>query len=336
MRPVECPMQILNTFRIFCQYEPLMRERLGNSFRLLYASQEHQPEIFELLPETEVLISNRFTAEYAGPCRRLRLLHTPGAGLDKIDIAAIPPGVRLCQSFGHGPSIAEHVIMVTVALLRRLFLVDRSLRAGQWLAPQADPAEGLLEPLCGKTVVILGTGEIGAAVAEKCRAFDMHTVGVNRTARPVGQSFDEVHPLAELPSVLAKADVLVVAVPLDAGTRGLISAGELRVMKPTALLVNVARGPVVDEEALFCALSAGSLGGAAIDVWYDYPSPGSSFRLPSRFPFSELGNVIMTPHISGVAKTTFDRRVEDLLFNIESLAAGRPLRHEVRLGNRPT
>ena len=324
-------MLILNTFRIFRQYEPLMRERLGDSHRLLYASQEDEPGILELLPQVEILVSNRFTKEYGERCPRLGLLHTPGAGLDKIDLAAIPPGVRLCQSFGHGPSIAEYVIMAMIALLRRLLRIDRSLRDGKWMAPQADPAEGLLEPLSGKTVTILGTGEIGRAVAGKCRAFEMRTIGINRTGRACGAAFDEVRPLSELAAVLPGADVLVVSVPLEKGTRGLIAARELEAMKASALLVNVARGPVVDEEALFRALSGGKLAGAAIDVWYDYPPPGSNFRVPSRFPFRKLDNVIMTPHISGVARSTFDRRVEDLVFNIEAFASGRPLRHEVRL-----
>ena len=199
------------------------------------------------------------------------------------------------------------------------------------MAPQADPAEGLLEPLSGKTVVILGTGEIGRSVAAKCRVFEMRTIGINRTGSSVGSVFDGVHPLSGMAAVLPEADVLVVSVPLEQATRGLIGTTELEAMKPSALLINVARGPVVDEEALYRALCRGRLAGAAIDVWYDYPPPGSSFRMPSRFPFRELDNVIMTPHISGVARSTFDRRVEDLLFNIEAFAAGRPLRHEVRL-----
>jgi phosphoglycerate dehydrogenase-like enzyme len=323
--------QILNTFPIFCQYESLIRNRLAGDYRIFFTSQENESEILDLLPETDILISNRFTRAYGERSRRLRLLHTPGAGLDKVDIAAIPPGVRLCQSFGHGISIAEHVIMVMLALIRRLYFVDRSLREGKWVAPQMDAAVGLLEPLYGKTIAIVGTGEIGTAVADKCRAFGTRTIGINRTGRSAGPGFDEIWPLSDLLRILSVADVVIVAVPLDASTHGLIGARELNTMKSPAYLVNVARGPVVDEEALFRALSDGKLAGAAIDVWYDYPPPGSNVRTPSRFPFSKLDNVIMTPHISGVARTTFDHRVQDLLFNIEALSAGRPLRNEVKL-----
>jgi phosphoglycerate dehydrogenase-like enzyme len=221
--------------------------------------------------------------------------------------------------------------MAAVALFRRLLQVDRALRDGRWMSPQADPSEGLLEPLSGKTVAILGTGEIGRAVAAKCRAFDMKTIGISRSGKAPGMIFDEVRPVSDLTPVLRGADVLVVAVPLEKATRGLLGARELGAMRPTAILINVARGPVVDEEALYRALSEGTLAGAAVDVWYDYPPPGSNLRAPSRFPFRELANVIMTPHISGVARSTFDRRIEDLLFNIKAFAAGRPLRHEVRL-----
>jgi phosphoglycerate dehydrogenase-like enzyme len=324
-------MQILNTFQIFCQYESIMRARLNGNCRILYCSQENEREILDLLPGVEILVSNKFTRAYGECSRRLRLLQTPGAGLDKVDLAALPPGVSLCQSFGHGPSIAEHVIMVTLALMRRLCHVDRSLRKGQWIAPQMDPGVGLLEPLQGKTVAILGTGEIGATVADRCRAFGMRTIGFNRAGKSTAAGFEEVWPISGLLPNMARADVLVVALPLDATTRGLIGARELKAMKTEAYLVNVARGPVVDEEALYRALLEKRLAGAAIDVWYDYPPPGTSVRAPSRFPFSDLENVIMTPHISGVAKTTFDHRVQDLLFNIEALLAGRPLRNEVRL-----
>jgi phosphoglycerate dehydrogenase-like enzyme len=324
-------MHILNTFDIFRQYEPVMRKRLPADCRLDFRSQEDESTILDLLPRVDILISNRFTWDYAERCQRLQLLHTPGAGLDKVALDAIPPGVRLCQSFGHGVSIAEHVIMVSIALMRRLFFLDRNLRTGKWLAPQFNPDAGLLEPLSRKTAAVLGTGEIGKAVAVKLRAFGVRVLGINRTGRSGGEDFDETLPVSDLLRILPAADVLVVAVPLDSTTRGLVGRRELSAMKIPAYLVNVARGPVVDEEALFRALSSGRLAGAAIDVWYNYPPPGSSTQLPSRFPFADLENVIMTPHISGVAKTTFDNRVEDILFNIEALSKGRPLRNEVRL-----
>ena len=326
-------MHILNTFPIFREYEAVMRGRLPRGFTLEYRSQEDESAILEALPQVEFLISNRFTRAYAERCGRLRLLHTPGAGLDKVDLTAIPSGVRLCQSFGHGTSIAEHVLMVSIALIRGLFRADAALRKGTWLAPQFDPDVGLLEPLSGKTAVVLGTGEIGRAVAASFRPLQVRTIGINRAGKPGGEHFNETHALSALLRILPMADVLVVAVPLDVATRGLIGERELNALKRPAYLVNVARGPVVDEAALYAALASGRLAGAAIDVWYNYPPPGSSVQLPSRLPFAALENVIMTPHISGVARTTFDNRVEDLLFNIDALTTGRPLRNEVRLGN---
>jgi phosphoglycerate dehydrogenase-like enzyme len=277
-------IQVLNTFQLFCQYEPMMRARLAGDYRVLYCSQENESEILAILPDTEILISNKFTRAYRECSHRLRLLQTPGAGLDKVDFAAIPPGVRVCQSFGHGLSIAEHVIMVMLVLIRRLYHVDRNLRKGKWISPQLDPAVGLLETLCGKTVVILGTGEIGTVVAEKCLAFGMRTVGFNRTGTSAGAGFKEVWPISGLLPNISRADVLVVAVPLDASTRGLIGAGEIDAMKTGAYLVNVARGPVVDEESLFRALSQKRLAGAAIDVWYDYPPPRGKRPCPVPFP----------------------------------------------------
>ena len=125
---------------------------------------------------------------------------------------------------------------------------------------------------------------------------------------------------------------LVVAVPLNEETRGMVNGPRLERMKEQAFLVAISRGPVVDEEALYTALEQRRIAGAAIDVWYEYPrSPGQATR-PSAFPFEGLDNVIMTPHSSGMTEATFDRRIDDIVDNIERLERGEPLGHVVAVG----
>ncbi|MFD1214915.1 NAD(P)-dependent oxidoreductase, partial [Arthrobacter sp. GCM10027362] len=133
---------------------------------------------------------------------------------------------------------------------------------------------------------------------------------------------------AELPRLLAQSDVLAVTVPLSAETEGLIGAAELGLMKPTAVLVNVARGPVVDQAALYAALAGGALAGAALDVWWGAPEPGRT--PPADFPFADLENVILTPHHSGHARSTFEGRAADIAVNIARLAGGLELCNVVR------
>jgi phosphoglycerate dehydrogenase-like enzyme len=280
--------------------------------------------------ETEVLVTARFPREWAPRFPALKLLHAAGAGLDKIDVSALPAGVQVCRTFGHGASIAEHVIMVMLALLRGLLQADRELRRDHWVNPQFDSELKLAGGLAGKTMVVLGTGEIGSALAKVAPALGITCIGLNRTGRPVAAAgFARVAPLAELHRILPEADFLVIALSLTGQTQGLIGCDALALLKPTALLVNVARGAVVEEAALFHALRDRTLAGAALDVWYRYALAGSDRAEPSRFPFRDLENVVMTPHLSGTTHATFQHRTEDIAHNVLALAAGRPLRNEV-------
>ncbi|WP_460768737.1 NAD(P)-dependent oxidoreductase [Mariniluteicoccus flavus] len=134
----------------------------------------------------------------------------------------------------------------------------------------------------------------------------------------------------DLDRLCAESDVLIVGAPLTEQTRGSLGADQLAAVGPDGVLIQLARGPVADEEALFTALRDGRLGAAAIDVWYDYPpSPGVA-TAPSRFDFGALPNALMTPHVSGVAASTFEGRLRDVVANVEALAEGRPLRNIVR------
>jgi phosphoglycerate dehydrogenase-like enzyme len=187
----------------------------------------------------------------------------------------------------------------------------------------------------GKTVVVLGTGEIGVHVAARCRPLGLRLIGVNRSGlAPEEGEFDEIRASTALDETLTQADFLVVAVPLNEDTRGLIDARRLDLMKKEAFLIAIARGPVVDEAALYSALEGRRIAGAAIDVWYRYPRSAGEVTPPSSFPFEQLPNVIMTPHSSGMTTTTFDRRVDDIVDNIERLESGEPLHDVVAFGER--
>ncbi|MGH8016698.1 MAG: 2-hydroxyacid dehydrogenase [Opitutaceae bacterium] len=323
-------MEVVFAHPAFLRFEALLRERLDSEHSVRFAGVAECGDPHARFEETEVLVTARFPKEWAPRFPALKLLHAAGAGLDKVEVSALPSGARVCCTFGHGASIAEFVIMVMLALLRGLLPADRELRRDHWVNPLYHFGLPLPDMLEGKTVVIVGTGEIGCALAKLAPAFRARCVGINRTGRrDFGGVFDRVEPLAALYDVLPEADFLIVAVPLTDETRGLIGEKELSLLKPAAYLVNVARGPVVEEAALFHALRNRALAGAAIDVWYNYASADSDRAEPSRFPFRDLDNVIMTPHFSGITHATFRHRAEDVAGNILALAAGRPLRNEV-------
>jgi phosphoglycerate dehydrogenase-like enzyme len=258
----------------------------------------------------------------------IRLIQVPGAGYDGIDVAAIPAGVTLCNVFEHEPGVSEYAMLAMLEWCHRLAPADREMRAGIWTrssrfggAPD--------DELAGKTVVVVGLGRIGRAVARRACAFDMRVLAVNRSAEKTDPNVERVVGLGGLHATLAEADFVVLACALTPETRGLIDAASLAAMKPGAVIVNVARGPVIDEAALYDALLQHRIGGAAIDTWWDYP-PSAAPRDPSpAFPFHRLDNVLLSPHVAGWTTGTLNRRTLEMARNLDRLARGEPLKNPV-------
>ncbi|MCI2417325.1 2-hydroxyacid dehydrogenase [Saccharopolyspora sp. K220] len=281
----------------------------------------------------DVLISQRVSKELAAAAKRLRLVHAPGAGTEKIEVDALPPGVVVANTFHHEDAIAEHVVAASIMLRRGFLRQDTALRKGIWESPVHDRRLPWPSTLADATVGFVGFGHIGATAWERLRIFGARGVAVTRRGQAdPAAGLTWVATNDELHALLAESDIVVVSAPLNAETTGLIGAAELARMGSDAVLVNIGRGPLVDEEALYNALRDGVIGGAAIDVWYQYPTGGNS-AAPSRFPFHELENVLMTPHSSGIARQTFAHRVADIAANIHRFAAGEPVRNVVAGGS---
>ena len=314
-------------------YRKDLQRRLGPGWRVAFASLQPSPELFRRLRAADVVVTSTFPGDWVAHAPRLRFLHVPGAGYEKVELAALPPGVKVCQTFRHGPSIAEFVVMAMLALSRQVLPSDHDLRANRWRSPFWDNSVRLAAALEGQTALVLGTGEIGVHVARLCKAFDVRTLGINRSGHAV-KPFDRTAAVRAMNQLLPQADFLVVAIPLNGETRGLIGRAELARMKRTACLINVARGPIVEERALFQALKRRRIAGAALDAWYQYPTKNPNVA-PAKLPFRELDNVIMTPHISGWTTQTFDRRLDDMIENLRRWRCGEPLRNEVLRGTTP-
>lgn len=297
-----------------------------------YRAPSDEQGIQQALADAEVFVGSRFPAHFAEHGPRLRLLQAAGAGADAIDTTALHPGVMVANVFEHERSIAEHVLMVMLALSRQLLAADRCLRRGRWLSPAQIPDLPLNRGLAGRTVGIVGYGHIGRRIARVAVGMEM-TVQAVRRSPEVGHEDVPLQFLggpADLSHVMGTSDFVVVCVPLSEHTRGLIGRRELALMRPDAYLINVARGPVVEQSSLYEALREGRIAGAGLDVWYqDPPAPGQ-LGLPAALPFEELGNVVLTPHYSGVTDETFRRRAHAIAANINRLAAGEALANRLR------
>ena len=280
-----------------------------------------------LLPEVDVLVTLGFTREMGAVAARLKLVQVPGAGLDRIDRSALPAGTALANAYNHEVGIAEYVMGAMLALSRDLCRLDAALRRGRWESPWVPGAEPppTWPELAGKTLGILGYGRIGQELARRARAFDMTIWAMRQRV-----TREDAHGLAflggpeALDEILKRADYLAITLPLTEATRGLLGGRELGLMKPTAVLVNVARALIVDEDALYRALRQGTIAGAALDVWYRYPTNGEP-AFPSRHPFHELPNVLATPHVSGWTEGTMEGRARLVAENIGRVARGEPV-----------
>jgi phosphoglycerate dehydrogenase-like enzyme len=284
--------------------------------------------IVQSLADIDVLVTMTLTPEMGRACRRLKLVQVPGAGLEQIDRSAVPAGASLANVHGHENGIAEYVIGAMLTLTRHFVRLDAALRKGEWLSPEAIGVEPppLWPELAGRTIAIVGYGGIGQAVARRARAFDMKICGVRRDVRlSSGDTLDFLGGPDSIDEVIARSDYVLISVPATPDTIGLIDRRRLALMKSTAFLINVGRGAIVDEDALYEALAERRIAGAALDVWYNYPRAAGPTP-PANRPFHELSNVLMTPHVSGWTDGMLKFRAKLIAENIR-----RVVHHEMPL-----
>ncbi|GGF34409.1 phosphoglycerate dehydrogenase [Aliidongia dinghuensis] len=277
----------------------------------------------------QVIVSSFYNAELPAP-RALRLFHVPGAGTDAVDLKRLPSAAAVCNCFGHETAIGEYVM---AALLRHVVPIDhadRELRRGEWAYWSA--RDGSLHgELAGRTIGLLGYGHIGRRIARLADAFDMRVLVANRRPVAAEPPVSASYTLDRLEEFCAAAEFIVCSLPHLPETEGLLGAAAFAAMRPDAVVVNVGRGPVIDQQALYDALAERRIGGAVIDTWYVYPPAGeSSGTLPARLPFHELDNVVMTPHMSGWTDGMMARRRQTIAENIGRLARGAALANLVR------
>jgi phosphoglycerate dehydrogenase-like enzyme len=282
------------------------------------------------LKDADVYVGPTFTQGMGAEARNLRLVHVAGAGTDGINADALPAGAVCANTFHHETSIAEHIATVLVALRRNLLGQDAALRTGVWSSSVYSADIRQPETLRGAVVTFLGFGHIGAASWKLLQAFGAEGIAITRsgTTDPQANSLRWSGTTARLGEALTESDILVISIPLTDETTSIIGNAELDDLGPDGLLVNVARGAVVGEAALYEALKDRRIAGAAVDVWYQYPGPDGRGE-PSALPFGRLDNIIMTPHSSGVTAETFRSRAQEIAENITRLSKNETLKNVV-------
>jgi D-2-hydroxyacid dehydrogenase (NADP+) len=272
-------------------------------------------EVAAEIHNTDILLSFgaplRRRPDVLAKAARLKWVSALGTGLDGIiDAPTLGKDVIVTATRGiHGVPMSEMAFMLMLSLARGMPRVVHQ-------QDQAVYRRWTPTLLHGKTVGILGVGLIAEALAPRCAAFGMEVVGISRTQRPL-PGFDRFHSRSELKDIVGTFDYFVLLIPLDEETRGMVDARIIAAMKPTSYIINLARGEIVDEDALMAALRANRIAGAALDTFHQEPLPPDS-------PWWRMPNVIVTPHIAG----TYDRYAEDaalqFLGNLRHFLGGTP------------
>jgi phosphoglycerate dehydrogenase-like enzyme len=270
-------------------------------------------EAAAFISDTEILYAWKFPAPLLRRASRLRWVQVMGAGVERFLVPELPSRVVVTRVTGiFGPWMAEYTLGWCLWVTQRVEQFRRHQREQRWTP--VDPLR-----LRGATLCVVGLGDIGREIARAARSAGMLVVGVSRSGRPLPVARRTFRPSA-ITTALGLADFVVLTVPLARETRGLIGKRELAAMRPGAWLINIARGPVVDEQALLDALGERRIGGAVLDVFDEEP-------LPPGHPFWTLDNVAVTPHIAG---PSIPAEIAPLFNdNLRRYVAGRPLRDVV-------
>jgi phosphoglycerate dehydrogenase-like enzyme len=295
-----------------------IRSVLPTGFAIQFGERGDRAEQMAMVADADfILTAVAVDADMIRAAPKLKLLHKWGIGVDKFDLdaaraARIPVAITAGANAG---AVSEHTVMLMLATYRCLSLADRKLRDGVWIRPQI---RGRAYQLSGKTVGILGFGNVGRMVAHRLAGFDVTILyhDIRRADRPTEKSL-RATPVS-LNELLERSDVISVHVPLTKVTRDIINAATIAKMKTGAILVNAARGEVVDEPALYDALVSGKLRGAGLDVFAKEPADPNN-------PLFKLDQVVVTPHIAGSAIDLVADIARHAFTNMQSVLDGNPL-----------
>lgn len=295
-----------------------IRAHFSEDFEVVFAKGSYEQRIAIARRATVLLAGwESVSKDVIEAATRCRLIQKLGVGTDKIDVdAARLHGIPVLRAAGvNANAVAEMAVLLTLAVLRRLVWAAHSVKEGRFAKEELRTTT---QQLAGKTIGLIGAGYAGRAAAKRFSSFDTVLLYYDIERLPAGVEDELRLSYQSLESLVSTADVVSLHVPLTPETQGFFNANLLQKMKPTAILINTARGGLVDETALIQVLRAGRLRGAGLDVTAEEPLPTSS-------PLLSLENALVTPHYGGSVGDNFPRVVEHAYANVVNVLAGRPV-----------
>ncbi|RMG31785.1 MAG: hypothetical protein D6732_14360 [Methanobacteriota archaeon] len=324
--------------KVVFQYQGLLTERYKSKFlknlpeeiQLVFMETRDQEKFLQEMEDADILVGYRITPELMERAKKLKHIQIPWTGFDNLGKEHLKGRNDITVSNSHANSlaIAEHGISLLLAAAKLLTQRDMGMRKGDWTSRYEEVNSVWLT---GKTASIIGYGAIGKKMARMLKnGFGMEILAIKRHPDEEDDIAEFVGRPDQLQEVLPKSDFVIVAVPLTDETKGMIRDEHFDLMKSTAVLVNIARGPVIEEKALYDALAKGKIHSAGIDVWYNYPR-GDQRIIFQNYPFEKLPNIVMTPHSAFKIVDREEVFVEDIIENIRRIFEGKPPINQVNL-----
>jgi phosphoglycerate dehydrogenase-like enzyme len=287
------------------EYGKLIEDILGDAAEVIYSNTKTE-SILEKGRDVDIIASNRIPPELLKPGSKLKMLQTFAAGVDLIDFTAVEEQseVTICNSHINAAEVAEYAISLLFAVAKNLIPNDRELRKGDWKYAFGGPNPSI--EIRNKTCLIVGLGSIGSEVARRLKGFDVRITAVTRSGTSKHAALaDELVAIDEIRPLVEKADFVVLSLPHTPESEGLVNEEFISWMKPESILVNVSRGAIVEEKALFTALQENKIRGAGLDVWWRYPEKWRGKGIPpTDMPFQDLDNLVASPHRGGYSENT--------------------------------
>jgi phosphoglycerate dehydrogenase-like enzyme len=283
-----------------------IQQILGDAATVV-TSERTVESMLENAGDADVVASGRVPGEFILKARNLKMIQSLGAGIDKIDRQAVLErgDVIVCNNPVNAPEVAEYTMMLLLSAAKHIVTSDRLLRKGDWSFGWGGPRPNV--EIRNKTCVLIGLGNIGSEIAKHLKSFNLTLKAVTRTGTSPSQHLvDGITSFEKMKSFVQEADFLILSLPLTDISRGMINEEVISWMKPSAILVNISRGEIVDEKALYYALKEEKILCAALDVWWSYPQWGKAeIMFPSKhFPFHDLDNLILSPHRASYSPNT--------------------------------
>lgn len=324
-------MKVLFSLRVSPELKKCYRDNLPENIDLIFPAEINEETLLELAPDVEVLMAYQISQALLEKATKLKHIQVPWTGSERLDFDLLKqyPHISVSNSHSNSLAIAEHAVSLLLAATKRITYRDSCMRKGDW-SPRYNDVHSYW--LTGKTLGVIGYGAIGQKVATILKnGFGMQIFAIKRYPKDI-ESEDQCDFIGgpdDLSYVLQKSDFILISLPLTKETKGLIGRDELKLMKDNVIIVNISRGAVVNEEAIYEHLKNNQSTVAALDVWYNYPKdrkdPTDVFQ---NFPFEELENVVMSPHSSFKIINREKSFTEDVITNISLISEGKsPINH---------